>query len=55
MEWLRWQSNPWGQEILRGVSWDLLPWFVGLGAAAILAHMVFRWLWASRLGEDTAE
>lgn len=52
MELLRWQRNPWGQEILTGVSWDLLWVFVGAGAAAIVLHMLYRWLWVPRLARD---
>ena len=47
-------SNPWGQEILLGVSWDLLWLFVAAGGAAIIVHVLFRLLWAPQLAEESA-
>lgn len=46
MELFRVSRNVWGQEILQGMSWDLLPVFFGLGAAFIVGHMLYRWLLA---------
>ena len=45
MNLLRTDTNPWGQEVLLGVSWDLLPVFVAAGLAIIVAHALFKALW----------
>jgi hypothetical protein len=45
MNLLRTDTNPWGQEVLLGVSWDLLPVFVAAGVVIILGHVVFKALW----------
>jgi len=46
MEWLRWERNPWGQEILIGLSWDLVWVAVGAGALLVVAHaIVYLWRW----------
>ncbi len=44
MEWLRWQRNPWGQEILRGLSWDLAWLAIGAGLlfAAVHTFLYYR-------------
>jgi hypothetical protein len=42
---LRIDTNAWGQEVLLGISWDLLPLFVGAGALIIVAHALFKALW----------
>jgi hypothetical protein len=44
MELFRVSRNVWGQEILQGMSWDLLPIFFGVGAVFIIFHMIYRWL-----------
>ena len=41
MELFRVTRNPWGQETLVGVSWDLLWWFVGAGVAFIVLHALW--------------
>ena len=41
MELFRITRNAWGQETLAGVSWDLLPWFVGAAAAFIVLHALW--------------
>jgi len=38
MEVLRRARNAWGQEVLQGVSWDLIWVFVGIGLFAIAVH-----------------
>jgi len=48
MEILRVSRDVWGQEILQGMSWDLLPVFFGFGVAFIFCHMLYRWLLAPR-------
>lgn len=46
MEWFRWERNPWGQEILIGLSWDLIWVAVAAGALLIVAHAtVYYWRW----------
>jgi hypothetical protein len=42
MELVRVSTNAWGQSVLEGISWDLLPVALGVGAAAIIAHAIFR-------------
>jgi hypothetical protein len=42
MEILRVSRDVYGQEVLEGVSWDLLPVAVGLGALVIIGHAIFR-------------
>lgn len=44
MELFRVSRNPWGQETLVGVSWDLLWWFLGAGAAFIVLHALWMML-----------
>jgi hypothetical protein len=44
MEIFRITRNAWGQETLGGLSWDLLPWFVGVAAAFIVLHALFMLL-----------
>ena len=46
MEILRVSRNVWGQEILQGMSWDLLPLFLGAGVVFVLGHMLYRLLLA---------
>lgn len=41
MELLRYSSNAWGQKILEGISWDLLPVFFGLALVFIVIHAVW--------------
>ena len=57
MEIFRRASNPWGQEVLQGMSWDLVWVFIGAGVFAILVHMAWMWLVAPGLkrrdDEDT--
>jgi hypothetical protein len=45
MNLLRTDANAWGQEVLLGISWDLLPWFVGAGIVIIVGHVLFKALW----------
>jgi len=49
MEWLRWQTSPWGQETLRGLSWDVAWVAVGLGVLVIVFHaLLYFWRWRAR-------
>ncbi|MBI3060016.1 MAG: cytochrome b/b6 domain-containing protein [Deltaproteobacteria bacterium] len=46
MEWFRRERNPWGQEILIGLSWDLIWVAVVAGALLIVAHaLLYYWRW----------
>ncbi len=46
MEWLRWQQNPWGQEILRGLAWDVAWLAIALGFLVIAVHvLLYVWRW----------
>lgn len=45
MNLLRTDTNAWGQEVLLGVSWDLLPLFVGAGVLIIVLHVLYKALW----------
>jgi hypothetical protein len=49
MNLLRTDANAWGQEVLLGVSWDLLPLFVAAGALIIVGHALFKALWEPAL------
>ncbi|MBT5031832.1 MAG: hypothetical protein HOM55_05995 [Proteobacteria bacterium] len=41
MSWVERGLDQWGQEVLVGVSWDLLPWFFGVAAAIIVLHFLY--------------
>lgn len=42
MSLFQWDQNPWGQDILVRISWDLLYLSILGGALFIIAHLVFR-------------
>ena len=44
MEILRVTRNAWGQEVLEGVSWDLLPVFFLAGVLIVVGHALVMWL-----------
>ena len=48
MEFFRVSRNVWGQEVLQGVSWDLLGVFFGAGLALIVCHATYRLLFARK-------
>jgi cytochrome b subunit of formate dehydrogenase len=51
MDWFRHERNPWGQEILIGLSWDLVWVAVAAGALLIVAHaLLYLWRWRSTPG-----
>jgi hypothetical protein len=50
MNLLRTDTNAWGQEVLLGISWDLLPLFVAAGVVIILGHALFKALWEPAVG-----
>jgi uncharacterized membrane protein len=41
MEILRYKSNAWGQQVLEGVSWDLVGVFVAAGLLVVIFHAVY--------------
>lgn len=47
MEFLRRATNPWGQEILVGIAWDLMWAALAAGLAFVAGHAVYAW-WESR-------
>jgi len=51
MEILRVAKNAWGQEVLVGVSWDLLWWFVGASLVFIVVHAILTPI-LKRSGKD---
>lgn len=51
MELFRYSSNAWGQEVLQGMSWDLLPVFFAVGLALCVAHSLYMWLVARNKNE----
>jgi len=42
MELVRVSRDAWGQEVLEGISWDLLPVAIGIGVIVIIAHAIYR-------------
>ena len=49
MDFLQWGTNPWGQEILIRVGWDLLYLSFWAGVAFIVLHLVYAAVWVPRL------
>ncbi len=41
MHLVRVSTDVWGQQVLEGVSWDLLPVAAGIGAAVIIGHGLY--------------
>jgi hypothetical protein len=48
MELFRFASSVYGQPVLLGASWSLLPWFFGAGAAFIVGHAAYKAITGSR-------
>ncbi len=42
MELFRYSRDVYGQRILEGISWDLFWVVIGLAAAGIVGHLVFK-------------
>ena len=42
MELFRVSRDVWGQEVVQGMSWDLLPVFFFAGVAFITLHAAYR-------------
>lgn len=53
MQFLRVTRDMYGQSAVVGISWDLLPWFVGAAAAFIVIHIVWRAVRGTRHRETT--
>ncbi|ETX02595.1 MAG: hypothetical protein ETSY1_03015 [Candidatus Entotheonella factor] len=47
MEWFRWQQNPWGQNILRGMDWDV-TWLAVVAAGLFMVIHIVMYLWRWR-------
>ena len=45
MDWFQYDSNPWGQEILVRISWDLLWAALIFGVLFVVGHLAMRKLW----------
>ena len=50
VEVFRYSSDAWGQTVLEGVSWDLLPLFLGMGVFVIVVHALIKWMSARNQG-----
>ena len=48
MELVRVSRNAWGQEVLEGISWDLIWIAIGVGALIIIVQMFYMWFWGSK-------
>jgi len=48
MELFRYASSVYGQPVLLGASWTLLPWFFGAGAVFIVVHAIYKAVTGSR-------
>ncbi len=55
MDFLQWGTNPWGQEILIRVSWDLLYLSFWAGVIFILFHVVYAAVWVPKLARAKGE
>jgi hypothetical protein len=53
MQFLRVTHNAWGQSTVAGISWDLLPWFVGAAIAFIVLHALWMAVRGFRQGTST--
>jgi hypothetical protein len=57
METLRYGHDSFGEPVINGVSWDLLPVAFWAGVAVIVAHLIWRAISRrgsrSRQGSDT--
>jgi hypothetical protein len=48
VNFVRVSTDAWGQQVLEGISWDLLPVAVALGAVVIIGHAIYRAIRKSR-------
>jgi hypothetical protein len=42
MDLFRTGHDVWGQRVLEGVSWDLLPVAFGIGVVVIVGHLLYK-------------
>ena len=42
MNILRYGHDAWGEVVVNGLSWDLLPIAAGAGVAVIVIHLIYR-------------
>src|SRR5690606_22051934 len=52
MELFRVERNPWGQEIIIGLSWDLLWVFAAAGILFVCVDAFVRWRWPKSLTRE---
>ena len=45
MEFLTWGTNPWGQDVLIRISWDLMYLAAGAGILFVIAHVIYLTWW----------
>lgn len=55
MELFQWGTDPWGQEILIRVSWDLLYLSFWAGVAFIVFHLIYAAVWLPKLARANGE
>ena len=48
MEFFRFTRDVWGQEVLQGMSWDLIGVFFGLGLTYVVLHALYSWFLAPK-------
>jgi formate dehydrogenase subunit gamma len=41
MEFLKYKSDAWGQQVLEGVSWDVIWLFVAAGLMVVVVHAAY--------------
>jgi hypothetical protein len=51
VELLRISKNAWGQEVLIGISWDLIPLFFWAAVVFIVGHILYKWFLAPDRGQ----
>ena len=51
MEFFQWGTDPWGQEVLIRVSWDLLYLSFWAGLAFIVFHLIYAAVWLPKLAQ----
>lgn len=52
MELLQWGTDPWGQETLVRVGWDVLYLFFWAGIAFIVFHLIYAAVWVPKLARE---
>ncbi len=53
MELFRIAKNAWGQEVLVGISWDLIPVFFWAAIVFIAGHVLYKWFLAPIAADAT--